>query len=380
MFTVEVKQLEVNDRIDNLYILRGPNGQEARISGRAGSIEELLLPPGGDDSLIRLVYGHASKLDFFVGRERSNVLPAYTEDYHRQISESRDAGLMQGGVPVTFFPGRVQKGRIRFLQPDYSYAEFDVHPDHPPSDSLLHLGAGKDADFEFNSLKHDENSASIKLTCDIGSKLYGEGFPQKLRAEVEYTLGRDPLKRKVTLFNDSEIYVTIPTSDHSSCMPGSAPLERCSLTMNAIGNYELAEKTKIATGRLIQPARFVRWGGIQLSSEIEEMYRLSPGARDIRMTNEQTGEGLLITVDPKTNMAYVWTHNTTHDTYKHQFCSIQPYGGDPTAIVSAVACNTPQELARMDPLFRQSIKRMMMPHSNISYETEWKAFKRRLAA
>lgn len=362
VYTAEIKRFNLDGRVDELVLLTSSNGEQVWISNRAASIEELaLLSP--DKRLGRMVFGHH---DAVAGSRQEQPL-TYTEQAHRDSSQSRRNKITDGGVPIIFLPGRLYGGQICFLQTDGTYAQFAVPNSHSQFGSLLHLGGGKNADFKISDPKIGRDYASVTFTQDkVGEILYPKGFPQGISAEVTYTLQNGVLTREVTHTNNTDnpqIYLLIVSSDHSSLMPGIGNATDLSVLLKTNGEYELDSVTKVATGRMLSgEAMFDSGKVVNIKGAMEHMYRVAKPSVEIMNTKQKFG--LRIEADPKTKVAYVWVPKTNN------FLSVQFYNGQPTAALSIPAF---PPVEGMDPIFKQTIEGMLAPGKSITYRQTFRA-------
>lgn len=338
---------------DTLTILSSPNGNTAWISNKAASIENLeLVTPNG--KLARMVFGNGDAAHFLSTKEnRGREAPLiYTKKEHIAASIQRNKALMSGGVPITFFPGRLQGGQFCFLQSDGSYVTHALPVNNVQSGSLLHFGPGKDIYFDRLPAQATPEGATVTYGRSI---TLGE---VQARIGIKYTLTNEGLNREVTVINSGEKSCTIPMSDHGSIFPGNGTLEDLTVSFDYTGKFELnpsdRQFAKLATGRLIEEPDDLPFlpKGMPVVEDIEAMYHLGQ-EKILDVINRKSNIGLRITGDPSSKVMYFWNHVTGNDSFQKLFVSPQMYMGQPTAAISAPAFNTPAQMREMHELFKQ---------------------------
>src|SRR3989338_6889657 len=368
-YEANFKAIKLGGRSDLLLLLTSTTGEQAWISNRGASIEELVLK-APDGNLVRVVYGHH---DVVAGGPRQTDPLVYNENAHTASSQSRLENLMAGGVPITILPGRLFEGEIHFLDPKGTYKVHKVPISHPQFNSLLHLGNGKNSDFEFEGISEvkynepqtaDRSNITATLTQEkVGGLLYEDGFPRGISSTVKYTLQNGVFIRDTTITNNSGIYLICPASDHGSFMPGSGNASDLTVLMKTRGELELASGTKVATGRLVStPSIFDDGKIVQIQGPMEGMYLLDDSV--VEIMNKNQGVGLQLEADTKTRVVYVWVPG------KSQFLSVQPYNGQPTAALSLPAF---PPVKGMHDIFKQTIERMIAPGDSITYRQIFRA-------
>lgn len=357
-FEVQEKVTVLNNGSqDSQIILSSSGGARAVISPLSATIEQLVFPING--RLVPMVFGHGDNIDAEKGLERQ--VHDYSADRHKAVVESMNVNLMAGGVPVTFFPGRLEGGQFWFKQSATEYLRFGVANSHPKFKSLLHFGQGRYVAYSVREAKPKDDSAFVRLSNDnVGECFHASKFPKSIGVIVEFSLNDASLERRIAIVNGSFGSIFMPTSDHGSYMPGfNVGAGNLNLRLDTDGYFALNDGTKIASGRY--NSDFVLNGAnvANFDSLPESLVKIKRGV-SAEIMNSLEGVGLRI-MSETSEAAYLWV--PAHK----RFGSVQLYNGGITAASSLPGNIDLADFKSLHPALLQADRDVIAPNDYRTY-------------